>query len=209
MSLSAPRLRQLLAISPRHSLIIMLLALLVGAGWSRAARRTAEEVQGTVVGVADGDTITVLDSGQQQHKIRFAFIDAPEKAQPFGQAAKKALSDKVYRQQVRVDILEQDKYGRSVGRVWLGEQDINLGQLAEGYAWHYQYYARKTQGHDDFQRYAVAEQQAREQRLGLWQDENPTPPWNFRRARKSAAVLRDERASAGAEPPQQAADGER
>ena len=62
----------------------------------------------------------VLDSGQQQHKIRFAFIDAPEKAQPFGQAAKKALSDKVYRQQVRVDILEQDKYGRSVGRVWLG-----------------------------------------------------------------------------------------
>ena len=95
------------------------------------------------------------------------------------------------------------------GMVWLGEQDINLGQLAEGYAWHYQYYARKTQGRDDFQRYAVAEQQAREQRLGLWQDENPTPPWNFRRARKSAAVLRDERASAGAEPPQQAADGGR
>lgn len=178
---------------------LILAVLLAAAGWSHADKAISV-VEGVVVGVADGDTITVLDASQQQYKIRFAFIDAPEKAQPFGQVAKKSLSDKVYRQQVRVDILERDKYGRSVGRVWLGEQDINLSQLAEGYAWHYQYYARKTQSRDDFERYASAERQAREQHMGLWQDEAPTPPWNFRRARKTDRAASSASQQTGVEP---------
>lgn len=185
-----PTLRAVFSRSPQRSLaaLVLLLALAVSAGWSRADKQVVQQLEGTVVGVADGDTITVLDAEHQQYKIRFAFIDAPEKAQPFGQAAKKALSDKLYRQQVRVDVLERDKYGRNVGRVWLGEQDVNLGQVADGYAWHYQYYARKTQSRDEFQHYSAAEQQAREKRLGLWQDDSPTPPWSFRRARKSTAA---------------------
>ncbi len=150
-----------------------------------AGKLGGQPLEGVVVGVADGDTITLLDSGRQQHKIRFAYIDAPEKAQPFGQAARKHLADKLFQQQVRVDVVERDRYGRTVGRVWLGEQDVNLSQVADGFAWHYQYYARKTQPSDEFDRYANAEQQARSQQTGLWQDHAPVSPWQFRRGKNT------------------------
>jgi endonuclease YncB( thermonuclease family) len=142
------------------------------------------EISGVVVGVADGDTITVLDAAQQQHKIRFAFIDAPEKAQPYGQRAKQSLAERVYRQTVKVDVVEKDRYGRLVGRVWQGATDVNLAQLKDGYAWHYRFYASKNQSTGDFSRYEAAEQQARAQHLGLWEGSNPQPPWEFRRSKR-------------------------
>lgn len=181
--------RSLLTGSPQKRLYagLTLLLILLAAGWQQYGG-ASNRISGTVVGVADGDTITVLDAMQQQHKIRFAFVDAPEKAQPFGMVAKQALSGKVFRQQVQVDIIEQDKYGRSVGRVWLNGQDINLSQLAEGLAWHYQFFARKNQASDDFARYDAVQRQAQQQRVGLWQDDNPSPPWNFRRAKKNQAT---------------------
>lgn len=147
----------------------------------------SSRISGTVVAVADGDTITVLDASQRQHKIRFAFVDAPEKTQPYGQLAKQVLAGKVFRQQVSVDVLEQDKYGRNVGRVWLNGEDINFSQLLAGLAWHYQFFARKSQGRDEFKRYEAGQQQAQQQRLGLWQAATPVPPWDYRRNRKQAA----------------------
>ncbi|WP_041703406.1 thermonuclease family protein [Pseudogulbenkiania sp. NH8B] len=157
------------------------LLLAVGAYFAQADNG---EISGVVVGVADGDTITVLDAAQQQHKIRFAFIDAPEKAQPYGQRAKQLLAARVYRQVVKVDVVEKDRYGRIVGRVWQGTIDVNLAQLKDGYAWHYRYYASKNQSAEDFSRYEAAERQARGQRLGLWEGSAPQAPWEFRRSKR-------------------------
>jgi endonuclease YncB( thermonuclease family) len=98
----------------------------------------AETLTGRVVGVADGDTITVLDANRQQHKIRLAGIDAPEKAQPFGDRSKQNLSALVFDKQVVVESNKQDRYGRTVGKVLVNEIDANLAQVKAGMAWWYE-----------------------------------------------------------------------
>ena len=100
----------------------------------------AATIEGRVVGVADGDTITVLDTGKVQHKIRLAGIDAPEKAQPYGQTSKRSLSDLVYGKTVTVDTDKTDRYGREVGKVLVDGVDTNLEQVRRGLAWHYKAY---------------------------------------------------------------------
>lgn len=155
-------------------LLLALLAYLATAG-------QVDLINGRVVAVADGDTITVLDAAQVEHKVRLAFIDAPERAQPFGQRAKAVLAARLYGHEVRVDVIDRDRYGRSVGRVWRGKSDVNLAQLLDGYAWHYRQYAKKGQSGLDFERYTAAQVEARQAQRGLWQDAEPTPPWLFRR----------------------------
>ena len=83
----------------------------------------ADTITGRVVGVADGDTVTVLDADKVQHKIRLAGIDAPEKAQAFGTRSKQNLSDLVFGKDVRVDWDKRDRYGRIVGKVWVQPSD--------------------------------------------------------------------------------------
>lgn len=132
-------------------------------------------VKGRVIGVSDGDTITVLDSSKKTLKIRLAGIDAPEKAQPFGQRSKQSLSGMVYGKEVAVLFDERDRYGRIVGKVVLPDGDVNLAQIRAGMAWHYKRYSNdKT--------YAAAEDMAKREGRGLWADRNPTPPWDWRRA---------------------------
>ena len=145
------------------------------------ATAAAGTITGRVVGVSDGDTVTVLDANKRTHKIRLLGIDSPEKKQPFGERAKQSLSDLVFNKQVTVEGSKQDRYGRSLGKIVLDGQDINLEQIRRGMAWHYKQYAR-DQSPEDRIAYAEAENQARAQRLGLWQDANPVPPWSFRRA---------------------------
>ncbi len=94
-----------------------------------------------VVGVHDGDTITGLDEDQKQFKIRLDAIDAPELGMPFGQASRKALSEKVFGKQVVVIVKTKDRYGRTVGHVLLDKKDMNLEMLEAGMAWHYAHYA--------------------------------------------------------------------
>ncbi|WP_137940357.1 thermonuclease family protein [Chitinivorax sp. B] len=166
--------------------VLVLVSALIAAGWSQLGKAGDDAIEGRVVGVADGDTITVLDASQIQHKVRFAFIDAPEKNQAWGQRAKQALSDRVFGQSVRVDVVDRDKYGRSVGWVWLGDTDVNLAQLSDGFAWHYVQFAKKLQTGSDFDRYQVAESQAREAQSGLWADTKPMPPWQFRKGKSRA-----------------------
>lgn len=167
---------------------LVLLAALAAWLWPQAGGGAAAggQLQGTVVAIADGDTLTVLDAAQQQHKVRFAFIDAPEKAQPYGQRARQVLSEQVFNQAVRVEVIEQDRYGRNVGRVWRQNQDINLLLVQQGYAWHYRQYAQKTQNSSDFARYEAAQQQAEHNRLGLWQQAAPQAPWEWRRNKREA-----------------------
>lgn len=143
----------------------------------------AASLQGKVVGVADGDTVTVLDEQNTQHKIRLQGIDAPEKAQAFGQKSKQSLNQLVHSKQVVVEFDKKDKYGRIVGKVLLNGADVCLEQIQLGMAWHYKQYASE-QPKDDREIYAQAELQARAKSVGLWKDKQPTPPWEFRRQQK-------------------------
>lgn len=139
----------------------------------------AESITGRVVGVADGDTLTVLDNNKGLTKIRLHQIDAPEKKQDFGQRSKQSLSDLAYGKQVRVEVFDTDKYGRTVGKVWVNGQDVNLEQVKSGMAWVYEKYASEPA-------YFAAERTAKSGRVGLWNQPNPTPPWVFRHPDRAA-----------------------
>lgn len=151
---------------------------LVAVLWGLVAH--AGVIQGRVVAVQDGDTITVLDAENRQHRIRLSGIDAPEKGQPFGQRSKQSLSSLVFGQEVTVDTSKVDRYGREIGRVVVHGVDANLEQLKLGMAWHYKAYA-KEQPLPERSTYADAEEQATQGRVGLWSDDAPTPPWEYRR----------------------------
>lgn len=143
----------------------------------------ADTLQGRVVGVSDGDTVTLLDDSNTQFKIRLMGIDAPEKKQAFGSRSKEFLSALVFNKQVIVEYNKKDKYGRTVGKILVDGVDANLEQIKAGMAWHYKKY-QKEQTLDDRSIYAQAEEQARAERRGLWIDAEPTPPWDWRKQQK-------------------------
>jgi endonuclease YncB( thermonuclease family) len=144
----------------------------------------AAQLEGRVVGVADGDTVTVLTAARKQYKVRLSGIDAPEKSQPFGNYSKKSLSLRLFDRDVVVEWSKTDRYGRIVGRVEVGGVDANLEQLRAGAAWVYTQYISELPAAER-QRYLEAEQEARGQRRGLWTDPDPQPPWEFRRAARA------------------------
>ena len=145
-----------------------------------ACTANAETITGRVVGVADGDTITVLDADKVQHKIRLAGIDAPEKKQAFGQRSKQSLSDLAFGKDVAVETTKRDKYRREIGKVLVNGQDVNLVQVERGMAWFYRQYQRE-QSPNDRRLYEAAEDAAKANKRGLWRDADPVPPWEFRR----------------------------
>ena len=140
----------------------------------------AASLAGRVVGVADGDTVTVLTAENRQFKIRLSGIDAPEKKQPFGAHAKETLSRQLFGQAVVVEWSKLDRYGRIVGKIEVGGIDANLEQIREGSAWVYLQYLRELPV-EDRQLYLDAQQQARDEHRGLWRDSDPEPPWQWRR----------------------------
>lgn len=151
----------------------------------------AAELQGQVVRVADGDTLTVQDAQRQLHTIRLAGIDAPEKNQTHGPQAQSHLAQAALNQAVTVDYSKRDKYGRIVGKVWVQGVDLNLAQLQAGWAWHYRQY-QGEQSAEDRALYSESEHLARAAQKGLWQGHTPPePPWVYR------ARLKTERRSAG------------
>ncbi len=137
------------------------------------------EISGKVVAIADGDTLTVLDGSNTQHKIRLAGIDAPEKAQPFGTKARENLAAKVFRQAVRVEVIDVDRYHREVGRIYFSDRFVNMEMVADGFAWRYVQYDKPGEFRD-------AEDGARDHRRGLWADPDPMPPWEWRPAKRAA-----------------------
>lgn len=144
----------------------------------------ADTMSGRVVGVTDGDTLVLLDAKRVQHKIRLSGIDAPEKAQPFGDRSKASLSALAFDQDVTADCPKKDRYGRDVCVVVVRGKDIGLAQVADGMAWWYQKYA-KQQTSEARVDYEAAEFSAKAKRLGLWADKNPVPPWDWRRTIRS------------------------
>ncbi|OYT89001.1 MAG: nuclease [Burkholderiales bacterium PBB6] len=140
----------------------------------------AETLRGVVIGLADGDTMTLLDSAKVQYKIRLSGIDAPEKRQPFGNRSKENLSALAFGQQVVIEWGKTDRYGRIIGKVLVNGRDAGLEQIRCGLAWHYKAYMRE-QSATDRALYSAAEVEARSAKRGLWGEQGPMPPWEFRR----------------------------
>jgi len=135
---------------------------------------------GKVVGVADGDTITVLEN-LTQYKIRLFGIDTPEARQDFGNKAKQMTSDLVFGKEVRVVEMDIDQYGRIVGMVYVGNLCVNETLVEEGLAWVYRKYCIISV----CDTWLELESQAREGKIGLWSHPNPVPPWEFRWKKRS------------------------
>ena len=140
-----------------------------GAVHARGVDRT---IAGEVVGIADGDTLTVL-AGRQEIRVRLSEIDAPERRQAFGTVARQHLAKLCFRKQAVVKAESTDRYGRVVGRVACAGVDANAAMVRAGLAWAYTRYMRDP-------RIAILEREARAARRGLWRDPAPIPPWAFR-----------------------------
>lgn len=139
----------------------------------------AEVLNAKVIGVSDGDTITVLDNSSKEHKVRLMGIDAPEKSQAFGNEAKKTLSNYIYKKEVTVEYKKLDKYKRIVGKVTLNGQDICLKMIVDGMAWHFVEY-EKEQSKTDKELYRKAEASARNGMIGLWRFNDAINPKEYR-----------------------------
>lgn len=148
------------------------------------APATADTHHGTIVGVADGDTVTLLDAERRQHRVRLGGIDAPERSQPFGRRARESLAALAHGRPAVADCPKTDRYGRAVCRVVVDGRDIGLEQVRRGYAWHAVRYAHE-QPEAVRREYARAEQRARSIGAGLWSARDPVPPWDFRRSARS------------------------
>lgn len=157
------------------------------------AKDPIRTIEGTVIKVVDGDTIHVQDDLGSKLKVRMYGVDAPETeksnkktghvskpGQPFGEEAFSALNSKTYRKKVKLDVMAVDQYKRLVGIVTINGRSINQEMVAEGYAWAYRQYLDAPYRSD----YIKFEEQARARRLGLWQQSNPQPPWEFRKSLK-------------------------
>ena len=130
-----------------------------------------------VVGIADGDTLTVLCNGSKQVKIRLSEIDAPEKRQPFGNRSMQSLSGMCLQKKAKIKPQTKDRYGRTVARVICDGIDANEEQVKRGMAWVYDKYVR------DRNLYRIQDK-ARASKIGLWADNKPIKPWEYRRQNK-------------------------
>ncbi len=132
-----------------------------------------------IISVGDGDTIRVKMQGQTT-TIRLGCIDAPEMAQrPFGKQARDRLQQMLAGQTVQVRLIDRDRYSRTVAELFLGGQSVNLRLVAEGQAVVYPQYLKGCAANQN--QYLQSESQAKQQRLGFWNQANPVMPWDFRR----------------------------
>ena len=159
------------------ALSLVLLTLLLPVMGTAAS---AETIIGMVVGVHDGDTLTLLDDSKTQIKIRLAEIDAPESRQPYGSRAKQELSGLAFGRPAAVQVQDLDRYGRTVGRVTVDGVDVNAEMVRRGAAWVYRKYAKD-------QSLFTIEEQARDAKAGLWAlpEADQMPPWEWRKMSKA------------------------
>lgn len=162
-----------------HTTMPRLLAALLLGRLAMVQLVAAGTLTGRVVGIADGDTLTLLTADHVQHRIRLAGIDTPEKRQPWGKRAKQALAAKVFQKNVTVQADKKDRYGRWIGHVFLGQRNINAEMVAEGHAWVYRRYSKDP-------RLLALEADARAAKRGLWAlpEAQRIPPWEWRRTKR-------------------------
>jgi endonuclease YncB( thermonuclease family) len=150
--------------------LLILLAAALYAWWTGRP----EYLEGRVLHVQDGDSFIMMKDGEEQ-TVRLYAVDAPERDQPFGAEAKAFVRDQVENRPVRLMVRNEDRYGRLIADVYdEDERCLNHTLVSAGYAWWYRHHASRDRT------LARLEQEAREARRGLWQDDNPIPPWEFR-----------------------------
>jgi endonuclease YncB( thermonuclease family) len=154
-----------------NRIVLSLVFVLAFGNWAFA------DFSGRVVGVTDGDTITVLHNGRGE-KIRLNGIDCPEKGQAYGNRAKQAASELVFGKDVTLQTHGKDKYGRTIADVLLPDgTNANHTLVKDGWCWWYRKYAPEDTVLEGL------EQEAREAKKGLWADPQPVPPWEWRKGR--------------------------
>jgi endonuclease YncB( thermonuclease family) len=134
----------------------------------------SDSFTGKVVRVLDGDTIEVLTDKKERIRIRLEGIDCPESGQPFSNKATKLTKELVAGKTVTVVKSGEDRYGRILGFVFVGDVNVNKELLKNGLAWHYKYFNKDEE-------LARLETQARLKKIGIWSETNPLAPWDFRR----------------------------
>ncbi len=142
-----------------------------------------ELLKGKVVRISDGDTMTVLDSLNQQHRIRLHGIDSPEKGQDYYQVAKDYVGQLCFQKQVEVDILNYDHYKRAIGKVYVDGLEVNLSLLKVGLAWHFTQF-------DQSEEYALAESEAKLNKMNIWSLKTVTAPWEFRKIKRQQQKMK-------------------
>ena len=183
----------------RHALWLFgLLALLAGP-------LLAAEYAGRVVAISDGDTLTLLvpdGTSFKQVKVRLGEIDTPESRQPYGTRARQTLSDLAFNQQARVVVQDTDRYGRTVGRVYVGNLDVNAEMIRQGAAWAYRQYLKD-------QSLLRLEAEAKAAKRGLWglPEAERCPPWDWRKKACPTSAAAPAPASPAASAPPAATSG--
>lgn len=134
----------------------------------------AQPLSGKVISITDGDTFKMLTIDSTQIIVRVANIDCPERKQVYSRKAKEFTSNAIFGKQIKLEVIKKDRYGRLVALVYY-DMDKNLSEelLTYGLAWHFVKYSKDKQ-------LAAIEFNAKSQKLGLWQELNPIPPWEWR-----------------------------
>ena len=143
----------------------------------------AEPLTGRVVGIADGDTLTLLAGTNTPYKIRLGGIDAPERGQPFGNVSRRHMAEIAFGKQATADCYKVDRYGRLVCTVYVDGKDLGLAQIDAGLAWWFRLYANEQPPQERLT-YDMAETKAYVDRIGLWSDPHPVPPWEWRKTER-------------------------
>lgn len=140
-------------------------------------KNNIEENQYKVIGIIDGDTYDILKDNVSE-RIRVDGIDAPEKGMPFYKVSKKYLSNLIYSKYVRIEFDKKDRYGRWVGKGYIDGLDISEEMIKAGMAWHFKKYS-----HSEI--LSNLEIDARNNKIGLWKEQNPLEPWEVRKLHKN------------------------
>ena len=128
-----------------------------------------------VIGIKDGDTVVLLTNKKEEIVVRLSEIDAPERNQAFGTVSRTYLSNLIFGKEVKLEKSGTDRYGRTLGFIFtLNGTNVNLDMVKKGMAWQYEKYSKSAI-------LRLAQTEAKSQKLGLWRDPYPTPPWEFRR----------------------------
>jgi len=172
IGLGAIKKRGYLMYKTRTFILSLVLILMPSFSWTFSAK---------VVGIADGDTITVLRD-KEQVRIRLYGIDCPERYQAFSNKAKQFTSKMVFGKVVEVEPVDTDTYGRTVALVTVFKRLVNEELVSAGFAWVYTHYCTQP----ICERWKVLENEAREDKRGLWTDPNPIPPWECRRQERKS-----------------------
>ena len=138
------------------------------------------QINAKVIRIKDGDTVVVLLDGNIQKTLRLAEVDCPESGQPFGKNAKQFTLDQIFGKQITFIATDEDRYGRTIAKIYYDNKYLSQELIRAGFGWwYYKYSNDKNLG--------ILQQQAEDNKIGLWQDNSAIAPWDYRKQQKSVS----------------------